>query len=736
MAAPTTPAPVPLARHRRSAVRPAMTSLRPTWSTPAAYRAVRAAVVMPGLFALTYQVIGNLQMATFAAFGSFATLVLATFGGTRRNKLVAHLGLGVAGSVLLVIGTAVNSSTALAAVVTVPVVFCVLFAGIAGPNAASGATAALLAYVLPAASPGTIGMVPARLAGWWLATAVGTAAVLAFSPPAPANRLRAAAADCATALTNAVAASLAGRATAADTDAAILAKHNLMAAFAATPYRPIGLARADQALARLVEALEWCTSLVTDMMKEGTDLTAVHQIDRDLLQGTGDLLRDVGKLLQGADVRPAWEQLGQLQVASADRVGALTEAECGEHEVHVSFHARIVATAARAAAVNALVASGRSYPAVEDEILLTQATSAFAAPSQRWSATLRAAERLAGGHASLRSVWFVNSARGAFALAAAIAIADLANVQHGFWVVLGTLSVLRTNAASTGSTALRALVGTAVGFFVGAGFILLIGDNTTALWAALPVAVLIAGYAPGTAPFAIGQAAFTATISILYNILVPVGWHVGVLRVEDVAIGAAVSVVVGVLFWPRGVAAVVAEDLADAYHDGGVYLVQATAWAVGNRDDRPDSARRAENAGIRLDDALRGLLAEQGTKRVPKEDVWRLVGGSMRLRLTAESLADVSRPENAVDPARNALVQEAARLAGWCDGVAARLGHASATVARELASSLGVEAAALSSTQGYLLWVRHHLDHFRHHLGELEEPVAVIADRRALPWWR
>ena len=65
------------------------------------------------------------------------------------------------------------------------------------------------------------------------------------------------------------------------------------------------------------------------------------------------------------------------------------------------------------------------------------------------------------GNANLRSVWFINSLRGSLALAAAVAVADLTSVQHGFWVVLGTLSVLRTNASATGSTALRALLGSA-----------------------------------------------------------------------------------------------------------------------------------------------------------------------------------------------------------------------------------------------------------------------------------
>ena len=80
----------------------------PAWSRAAALRAVRTTIVMPGLFALTFRGFGNLQMALFAGFGSFATLVLVSFEGTPRDKLLAHLNLAVAGSVLLVIGTAVT----------------------------------------------------------------------------------------------------------------------------------------------------------------------------------------------------------------------------------------------------------------------------------------------------------------------------------------------------------------------------------------------------------------------------------------------------------------------------------------------------------------------------------------------------------------------------------------------------------------------------------------------------
>jgi hypothetical protein len=79
-------------------------------------------------------------MALFAAFGGFAHLIVASFGGTTRDKVVAHFGLAVTGSVALVIGTAVNGIEWLAVLVTIPVAFGIFFAGVAGPNAASGVT--------------------------------------------------------------------------------------------------------------------------------------------------------------------------------------------------------------------------------------------------------------------------------------------------------------------------------------------------------------------------------------------------------------------------------------------------------------------------------------------------------------------------------------------------------------------------------------------------------------------
>src|SRR5262249_8223267 len=135
-----------------------------------------------------------------------------------------------------------------------------------------------------------------------------------------------------------------------------------------------------------------------------------------------------------------------------------------------------------------------------------------------------AAERIVADSFDRNSVWLQNSIRGAAGLAVAVLIARVSGVQEGFWIVLGALSVLRSNAVSPGATALRAVAGTAVGFAIGGLLVAGIGTSPAMLWPLLPVAILFAGYTPDVISFAAGQAAFTVVVIILFNIIAPVGW--------------------------------------------------------------------------------------------------------------------------------------------------------------------------------------------------------------------
>ena len=230
----------------------------------------------------------------------------------------------------------------------------------------------------------------------------------------------------------------------------------------------------------------------------------------------------------------------------------------------VSFHANAIGVTVRMIGIDGLVAAG----VADAEWFAAERRHAFADLEQRIA---RASARLAvcgdrSPSASLRSVWTVNSLRGAIALAAAVAVADLTSVQHGFWVVLGTLSVLRTNAASTGATALRAIPGRRSDSRSGAAA----GRDRTgswALWAALPGPVLITAYAPGTLPFTVGQAAFTVTSRCCSTSSSQSDGR-SVCPRRGRRDRGAVSVVVGRLLWPHGVATLVAQDLADAFRSG------------------------------------------------------------------------------------------------------------------------------------------------------------------------
>jgi uncharacterized membrane protein YccC len=759
---------------------------------PAALRTLRAVLVVPPLFAITYEGLGNLQMALFAAFGGFASLIFASFGGSRRDKIIAHLMLAVIGSLGLIIGTAVNGITWLAVLITIPVAFGIFFAGVAGPNAASGVTAALLPFVLSVATPGTVSMIGDRLAGWWLASVVSTAAVLVLSPPSPGDRLRAAAAGSARALAAHLQASVSGTATAADTQACQAAKHQLMTAFASTPYRPVGLATADQGMASVVQLLEWCTALIADATDGHPNLDRAAPSDRRLLGLAAVVLRQTGDLLAGPDSGALPDPTAmdrQREASAAYHRSAAPDSDYDAVEIIArhAFHAQAIAIAVQAVVADAQIATRRADP----ETIAARRRGWYGAQpegtmAERRVAAISGAMGVLVRHASFRSIWFLNSLRGSLALAAAVLVADLSGVQHAFWVVLGTLSVLRTNAASTESTALRALGGTVIGFVAGALLLLGIGTSTPALWAALPIALAVAAYAPGTLPFAFGQAAFTVVVVVLFNLLVPAGWRVGLLRIEDVAIGCLVSLVVGVLFWPRGAGALVGDDLADAFRRGAAYLTQAVDWALGTRAEPPDAGAAAVTAGIRLDEALRGFLAEQGTKRVSKEDLWMLVMASMRLRLTAYSLAGLQAPEHARQHkhrgtayARTALAHATSDLTGFYERVAMLVGrpvvgqvllpvtvpaftgldgNGSTSRAVEdtgVAVLAGAGLAGAGDADGleegdgrdlvrvitaphhpHLLWVAEHLQHLNSHAHAITDPAAHVAEQRRLPWWR
>ncbi len=634
---------------------------------------------MPAVFALADKVIQQPQTATFAAFGSMAILVLVDFGGPRRTRLVAYLALAAVGAVLIVLGTVCSRNAWVAAVAMAVVGFAILFSGVINGYFAAAGTAAMLTFILPVTIRAPLSAIPARLEGWGLAVGAGICAVMLLWPARSRDRLRAAAARACLALADLVESELARdrsligeRASIADAAVAELRR-----GFVATPYRPSGTTGRTAALASLVDELDWLQSFVAPSAdwQHGLERALCREENGELMAAVVAVLRAGAARLDGRDERPDLDldRLDRAREAVAHALARrISDLPPGADEpalqsaLEPSFRLRAMSYAARQVGAYALLATGAGGPELDgaDEPRSRQATAAL-------GAALQASEQLAFEHASTRSVWFRNSVRGAAGVALAVLIAQRAGLQHAFWVVLGTLSVLRSNALGTGSTILSALAGTAVGILLGAALITGIGTSQPVLWALLPVAVLLAAYAPRAISFAAGQVGFTLVLFILFNLIQPTGWRVGIVRIEDVAIGFAISLGVGILFWPSGAAALLRASLAAAYARSADYVaVAAHRLAAGGDPSSVDSAAQAAaGAAHRLDDAFRQYLAEGSAAEGDVESLATLVAGATRLRRAGQSLTALERMTDGtplLKPCADALDGEVQALRSWC----------------------------------------------------------------------
>jgi hypothetical protein len=513
-------------------------------------------------------------------------------------------------------------------------------------------------------------------------------------------------------------------------------------------------------MVRLVDELTWLCAILVDRSEYTGEPPAcdpaAHTVRRaaaHVLDAACDLLTDLngdtGPLRTRAESLRA--ALTGMEHSSTVRVPAEHPGGTSTAEVYgfiatldVSFRSQEVGFAVLQIADNVAMAATawqRSWP----ERLLGREPGALAAP-------LASARERAVAHLRPDSVWLHNSLRGAAGLGIAVFLAGVTGVGHSFWVLLGTLSVLRSNALSTGQNAVRAVLGTVAGSVIGAALFHLIGHHGTALWFVLPVAILFAGIAPAAVSFAAGQAAFTVTLVVLFNVGHDPNWHIALLRIQDIALGCLVSVLVAVFFWPRGARAAVHKALADAYHDSAGYLGGAVDYALGHRHpaDPDPRSREAAASARRLDDAFRSYLAERGAKPLSLACTTTLVTGVVGLRLAADAVVslwqgeDLARVQALGADAHHAVLDSAALVTDWYHGFAASLGNRSPVPdvvplrpeeAARLVESVRTE---LSDGQGRatpvavrIIWTDDHVDAARRLQPGLAEAAQTQAQARA-----
>jgi uncharacterized membrane protein YccC len=643
--------------------------------------ALRAAIVMPVSFALALELFDSPQMALFAAFGPMALLVFVEFGGPRRTRLLAYAVLAVVGALLVVVGTLCSRSPGLAAAAMALVGFAVIFSGVVNGYIAAAQSAAILAFVLAVMVPAGAAEIPPRLAGWGLAAGLSTAAVLLLWPRRAQSALRASAGAAAASLRDLVrtgAGSDADELPAAETRARE-AIEDARRRFISVPHRPSGNGGRTAALSRAIDHMGWLRRFSIAPLT--ADTSSLDPERAEIEATVPEVLDQIAARLGGAPpsagphserLRAAHRSLGEGVLARFRALPLDADEEAAGAELDEAYRLRQLAFGVLQLCDDTARACGDPVDRRGERL-------------ERAQERIEQTGRLARAHVSMNSVWLQNSLRGGAGLALAVLVGQLGDLQHGFWVVLGTLSVLRSNALSTGATVLWALLGTFAGIVVGGALIAAVGTEPAVLWPLLPFAVLLAAYAPRAVSFAAGQAAFSLVVLILFNLIDPSGWQVGLTRVEDVAIGAGVSLVTGLLIWPRGATAVLRQALGDAYTDAAAYLDATIRTLLGGADAGLErSASRAYASSQLLDTTLRTFLTERSSARTGVEELSLLSAAATRVGRVARllqhaqvliRLAPVDESLPRVLAARDAFELERHTRCGWFE----QLGEAIAT---------------------------------------------------------
>ena len=519
-------------------------------------RAGRVSVATCIGFYFSLYVVGETQMALYASFGCIALGALSEVTGEPRQRTKTYLAALVAGIVLVMIGTMLAFNTWAAAAGMLVVGFAVAYAGAGGPRVLGAATGLELLYILPSFPPYAPESLGWRLLGLVLAvTLLAIADRLLWPPPSPTpfpHRLAEAIDDLRDRLAGLVQPD-GNRPRPAESDSWAI---NLRLSSIPTRQRPTGPGRRDRAAmdaATLLRGLEARVVALAQLIDARHPAT-ISRPSATLLDVTVRSLGQSAEALAGSSGQGGGPEPDPRSVdAALSRYLQQREELAGssqlDHDLPFSLRLAVIAEEiaiwTRDLAVATEIISGGRIREPQAKSIAEPFWYATRSTASLWYIRLR-------GHLTPRSVFFQNAIRLALGLAVARLVAGLLDLSHGFWVLLATLTLMRTSVAATRAAVVPAFVGTVIGGLLMALMLGLAGANSKFYLIAFPVSLII-GLAGG--PIAgplVGQAAFTLTVALLFAQIAPVTWRLAEVRITDVVLGGLLGAVIGLLVWPRG----------------------------------------------------------------------------------------------------------------------------------------------------------------------------------------
>ena len=507
-------------------------------------------------FYFSRYVVDDAQMATFASFGCIAMGALSDVTGKPSQRTRTYGVSLLIGMILVTLGTvlAVNTWAAVAGMLVIG--FLIAYAGVGGPRVVGAANGLQLLYILPSFPPYTPESLGWRLLGLVLAiTLLAVADRVLWPPPVPTpfrERLGEAIGEIHDRLA-------ALREPEHHQQPATSSISSISLRMSSLPHmqRPTGPGRRDRAAMHAVTLLRGLEGRVAAL----TELTATYPPDPTSPHPSAPLL-DVAVRVLGQSAEALDGSAGNSgdRAPDPDLVDAALsayvqkrEALAGSAQTENDLRSRL-----RFAVIVEEIAIWTRDLAVATKIMRGDRVDEPKAQSTAepfWYATRSTAELWFirfRGHLTPRSVFFQNAIRLALGLAVARLVAGLLDLSHGFWVLLATLTLMRTSLTATRAAVIPAFIGTVIGGLLMAVVLGLAGGDSKFYEIAFPF-ILVIGLAAGpVAGPMVGQAAFTLVVALLFAQMAPVTWRLAEVRITDVVLGGLLGAVIGLLVWPRG----------------------------------------------------------------------------------------------------------------------------------------------------------------------------------------
>lgn len=630
-------------------------------------RALRAGIVVPIAAAVGFAIGGNTQTPVIAIIGAIALLIATDFPGTLGPRAMAYCGLGVNGIVLITLGTLAAPNPWLAVPLCFIVGAGVSFLSLLSEVTAAGQRATLMMFILPICIR-PVGPLGDRLLGWLIALAICVPAALFIFPPRFNTELR----RQATRVCAALADRIEGTVSEQEVTTAMEALRAGFVRLAVS--RPVAMTAGSRSLIRVVSNLQWLCDRVSPATHDllgsltGPSTRILRACAAVLSEGQRDHQLAAQAELDSATNEHRTLAFSRYRDDIAEILAVPDDQTAVEHGRALLSRRAFGFTIGLTGRIIAAAAIADSRPLWARVVGARLPETGFADRVQ----TKRSALASLAGYLTTGSVSALMSVRTGASLAIAFGVTLILPIQNAPWVVLGALSVLRSSALTTRSTAVRAVAGTVIGFVVGAIVITTLGVDPVVMWTLLPVVAFGSTYVNVVGSFVASQAMFTMMVLIVFNLMQPMGWQVGLIRVEDIVVGASVGLIVSALLWPQGAATAVRSAIDAAVSSGSRYLAAAVHRVTRGESEQADDevaamSQESIKAARSHSDAVRTYLSESAGAI----DSELLDDGNRipRLRVAADLIADLTPPPPEVYPrARQVLDDHTAALCARIDG--------------------------------------------------------------------